>query len=94
MEIFGAILIIIIGLVLISGYIRLMQIRDEYFGDFGIVAMILITSLVIVFIVNLNQDTQTISSKEEVCPEVKEEIVINNGDTTKTTTYIYTFTKE
>lgn len=91
METFG---IIIIGLLLISGYIRLMQIEDEYFKDYSIVPSILIAGLVIVFIINSNQDTQTISSKEEVCPVVKEEIVINNGDTTKTTTFIYTFLKE
>lgn len=91
---FGIVLIIIIALILISGYIRLIQIKDEYFEDFGMVAIILITCIVIGFIIYVNQNTQTIYSKEEICPVVKEEIVINNGDTSKTTTFIYTFTKE
>lgn len=89
--------IIVFAIIILSGYIRLVYIEDEIFsgGEFiSILAISLIIGIAIIFIIDTNRDYKTVNSKEEICPEIKEEITITNGDTVKTTTYIYTFSNE
>lgn len=90
---------IILGtLFILSGYFRLMYIEDEYFSIAKptspvIVAFILLIGFLAIGYVNNNYRT-VVSSDKEICPEIEEEIIITNGDTVKTTTYIYTFYNE
>lgn len=88
--------IIVFAIIILSGHIRLVYIDDENFIPIvaSIVTIYLTIGIAIIFIIETNRDYKTINSKEEICPEIREDITITNGDTVKTTTYIYTFSNE